>query len=81
MGDSEDREDLPGYVNDPQEPEDNIEDNIESYSDSVSFFIYDKDDEHDNSWIRSTVTIEQTEDDEGFEEIDPKLWKGEEEES
>ena len=81
MGDSENNKDLPGYINDPKEPEDNIQDNIESYNDSVSFFIYDEDDDDNDKWIRSTVTIEQTEDDEGFEEIDSKLWKAEEGES
>jgi hypothetical protein len=79
MGNS-DKEDLPGYVNDPKEnPEDNIDDNIESYNDSVSFFIYDED--NNERWIRSTVTVEQTEDEDGYEEIDSKEWKESKEDS
>lgn len=50
---------------------DNLED-IVSFSDEVSFIIYSE--EEDNQFIRSTITIEQSEGKDGYEEIQTRHW-------
>lgn len=55
-----------------QEPEDRIESSVISHDDELSFYIYDEGE--DTQWIRSTITIEQREDDDGYEDLTPKDW-------
>lgn len=57
---------------DEEEPEDRIESSVISHDDELSFYIFDEN--ADNEWIRSTITIEQTEDEDGYEDLDPKDW-------
>lgn len=56
-----------------------LESSVELFSDSVSYFVYDKDDE--DQWIRSTITIEQREGEDGFEELESRDWTQEDDES
>lgn len=56
-----------------------LESSVELFSDSISYFVYDKDDE--DQWIRSTITIEQREGEDGFEELESRDWTQEDDES
>lgn len=47
--------------------------NVDTYQDTVSFYIYDA--KFEDGWIRSDITIKQTLDSEGFEELSPYDWK------
>ena len=56
-----------------KEPEDiDIDKLFQGFADTVSYYIYNENEE--DAWIRSTLTIEQTIDEDGFELLKRTEW-------